>query len=676
MLYDSADNSVAEDLNLEKILGDMPQKIFHLDRISSVAEELRLQNASIMESLERVLRLVSVGSKRFLTNKVDRSVTGVIAQQQCTGPLQLTVSNVALIAQSHFGHESGTPGAAISIGEQPIKGLINPAAMARMSVGEALTNIVWAKISGLEDIRCSANWMWAPKLTGEGARLYDAASAMRDIMLELGIAVDGGKDSLSMAARVIHPSGKTETVKSPGALVISAYAPCPDITKAVTSDLKMPGKGRLIYIDLGEGRNRLGGSALAHCFGQIGDESPDVENAALLKNAFNAVQRLIDKGLITAGHDRSDGGLITTLLEMAFAGNCGIEVTIDTATGRCGDMEKIIPILFSEELGLVIEYMPDNEGEIISILNGFSVPYQIIGSSLLEKRIVINHLTPDSQQTNIFDEDMRRLRAVWEETSHRLDMLQANPACVIEEKKAIYDRSGARYRLSFVPEQTPDIFIKKGAKPAVAIVREEGSNGDREMASAFCMAGFETWDVAMTDLINKRVDLSRFKGLAFVGGFSYADVLDSAKGWAGTIRFNKGLYEEFNSFYNRTDAFSLGVCNGCQLMALLGWAPWKGIDDKRQPRFIHNKSGRFESRFASVKILASPSIMLKGMEGSVLGVWVAHGEGLAHFPDDKILKEVREKGLAPVRYVDDNGELTERYPFNPNGSVEGIAALC
>jgi phosphoribosylformylglycinamidine synthase len=675
VLYDGNDNSIVEHLSLEKVLGDMPQKTFHLERIASHNQPLRLpKNITVMDALDRILRLVSVGSKRFLTNKVDRSVTGLIARQQCAGPLQLTVSDVAVIAQSHFG----LTGAAISIGEQPIKGLINPSAMARMSVGEALTNIVWAKISSLRDIKCSANWMWAPKLPGEGARLYDAAIAMRDIMLELGIAVDGGKDSLSMAAKVVHPDGEVETVKSPATLVISAYVTCPDITKVVTPDLKMPGRSRLIYIDLGNGKNRLGGSAIAHCYKQVGDESPDVDNTHLLKDAFNAIQELIDRELILSGHDRSDGGLITTLLEMAFSGNCGLEITLSQESGvKSQESEKgVMPILFSEELGLVIEYMPDKEDSIVAILENYSVPCQIIGRTLTEKRIEINLMTHDSGLLTILDKDMRELRAIWEETSHQLDMLQANPECVIEEKEMIYDRKGPSYCLSFKPEQTPEIILKRDTKPTVAIIREEGSNGDREMTSAFYLAGFEPWDVTMTDLLNERIKLTQFKGVAFVGGFSYADVLDSAKGWSGTIRFNKKLYEQFLSFYSRPDTFSLGVCNGCQLMALLGWVPWHGIDDEFQPRFIHNKSGRFESRFATVKILESTSIMMRDMEGSVLGVWIAHGEGLAHFPDKKILDKVIEKKLAPIRYVNDDGEVTEKYPFNPNGSPLGIASLC
>ncbi len=695
VLYDEMDGSTPVNLELSKVLGEMPQKTFHIERIKPDLKPLKIPpfppllkggegGITVRDALERILRLVSVGSKRFLTSKVDRSVTGLIAQQQCVGPLQLTLSNVAVVSQGHFG----LTGAAIAIGEQPIKGLISPQAMARMVVGEALTNIVWAKVSALEDIKCSGNWMWAAKLPGEGARLYDAAIALRDILIELGIAIDGGKDSLSMAAKVIDSSGKTEIVKSPGTLVMSAYVTCPDITKVITPDIKNPGESKLLYIDLGEGRHRLGGSALAQCYKQIGDESPDIENPRLLKDAFNAIQDLIDKELILSGHDRSDGGLITTLLEMAFGGNCGIEINLGVRSQKSevrkensalSTQHSALPFLFSEELGLVMEYMPDKEDEIISVLKKFNVPHQVIGRSSSEKRIRIRF-----NDELILDEDMRVLREIWEETSYQLDRLQANPECVDEEREINFDRKGSQYVLTFTPRNgstsSPCILSlpkdERDVKPKVAIIREEGSNGDREMTSAFYHAGFEVWDITMADMIDGGVSLDNFRGIAFVGGFSYADVLDSAKGWAGVIRFNESLYEQFQRFYERPDTFSLGVCNGCQLMALLGWVPWRGIPDNVQPRFIQNKSGRFESRFSTIHILPSPAIMLKGMEGSTLGLWVAHGEGRVYFPDNEIQQGVTRQGLAPIRFVDDNGEFTEKYPLNPNGSPSGITALC
>jgi len=670
ILHDETDDSSPVNLDLSKVLGEMPQKTFDMQREKPELAPLRLpENSSVSEALERVLRLVSVGSKKFLTNKVDRSVTGLIVQQQCVGPLQLTLSDVAVTAQSHFG----STGAAISIGEQPVKGLINPQAMARMSVGEALTNIVWAKVSALEDIKCSGNWMWAAKLPGEGARLYDAAIALRDLLPEFGIAIDGGKDSLSMAAKVVDSSGRTEIVKSPGSLVISAYVTSPDITKVISPDIKRPGLSRLIYIDIGKDKYRMGGTALAHVYGQLGDESPDLEDPQLLKRTFNLIQKFITDELILSGHDRSDGGLIVTLLEMAFGGNCGLKININPGPGRgqgWGANSKL-SVLFSEELGLVIEYLPVNEDKIIADLKDNLIPYQIIGDTTVDKNI---NMSINGQA--VLYEDMRVLRALWEETSYHLDRLQANPDCIDEEKKASFDRKGLQYILTFTPQNTDQNIFRNAVQPRVAILREEGSNGDREMTSAFYQAGFEVWDITMTDLIEGRASLDDFRGVAFVGGFSYADVLDSAKGWAGVIRFHEKLYDQFNTFYKRLDTFSLGVCNGCQLMALLGWVPWKGIPDAVQPRFIQNKSGRFESRFSAVRILPGPAIMLKGMEGSVLGVWVAHGEGRVYFPDKDMMHEVLEKDLAPIRFVDDHNKFTETYPFNPNGSPSGITALC
>jgi phosphoribosylformylglycinamidine synthase len=682
VLHDENDGSTPVNLDLRKILGEMPLKTFTFNRIRPALEPLRLDGVTVRDALKRVLRLVSVGSKRFLTNKVDRSVTGLIARQQCAGPLQLTVSDVAVVGQSHFG----TTGAALSIGEQPIKGFIDPASMARMSVAEALTNIVWAKVSRLEDIRCSGNWMWPAKLPGEGAALYDAAVAMRDLMLALGIAVDGGKDSLSMAAVVTKKDGTSEIVKTPGTLVISAYCTCPDITKIMTPNIKRPGRSKLLHIDLGAGKHRLGGSSLAHVYGQIGNESPDIDDPGLLKRAFVAAQRLIDEGLILSGHDVSDGGLMVTLLEMAFAGNCGIDVNLcdsaevrkpegtksAAATSELPDCQtSSLPVLFAEEAGLVMECSPDDEERVVAVLRNAEVPYQVIGKTIPEKEIRIKFCDEP-----LLRECMETLRSLWEETSYHLDRLQADPACVDEERKNIFERTGPHFELTFTPEQTPSDILGRKGKPRVAIIREEGSNGDREMTSAFHLAGFETWDVSMADLIRGNMTLDRFGGIAFVGGFSYADVLDSAKGWAGAIRFHKKLFEQFQRFYEREDTFSLGVCNGCQLMALLGWVPWQRIEDRFQPRFIRNRSGRFESRFAAVKILPSPSLMLRGMEGSTLGIWVAHGEGMAYFADEITKKKVVELGIAPVRYVDDTGRITESYPFNPNGSPEGIASLC
>ena len=655
VVHDSWDKSNPVDLNLNEILSNIPQKTFNLESISEKLKPLELPcDISVEKVLELIFRLPSVGSKGFLVRKVDRSVTGLIARQQCCGPLQLPVSNVAVVAQSHFG----LTGAAIAIGEQPVKILVNPRAGARMALGEALTNIVWALISDLTHIKCSVNWMWAAKLPGGGAALYDAAVSLGELMTEIGIAADGGKDSLSMAAQV-----GDEIVKAPGQVVISAYSSMQDITKVVTPDIKRPGESKLMFIDIAQGKNRLGGSALAQVFGQIGDESPDIESPILLAEAFKAIQKMIGENLILAGHDRSDGGLITTLVEMALAGNCGIVIKLP-------EKMEVIGQLFSEELGLVLEYLPECEVAIIDILDKSSIPFIILGSTQKKRQVIIYQ--GDEVKLNV---DIPTLLAWWESTSDELERHQMNEEMAEKQKKA-HDRPGPSYHLSFRPEDTSPELLKRPGKPRVAIIREEGSNGDREMTSAFFRAGFEPWDVTMTDLLKYDITLEKFRGAVFVGGFSYADVLDSAKGWAGIIRFSPELREMFDVFYRRPDTFSLGVCNGCQLMTLLGWVPWKGIPETKQPRFIRNPSGRFESRWVTVKILKSPSIMLKGMEDSILGIWVAHREGYLHCPDPQILSDVSDGGLMPILYVDDRGMPTERYPFNPDSSPSGFTALC
>lgn len=655
VVHDKLNNTTPVDIDLKKLLGDIPQKTFKDNRAPFCGQSIDItEDYTVKKALYDVLRLVSVGSKRFLTNKVDRAVTGLIAQQQCCGPLQLTVADVAVVAQSHFGQT----GIATAIGEQSIKMLLNPAAGARMAVGESLTNLVWAKIDALNKVKCSANWMWAPKLPGEGAALYDAAQAMSKIMIDVGMAVDGGKDSLSMATMV-----GDVTVKSPRELVISAYSPMPDILQKITPDIKCSGNS-LLFIDISGGKNRLGGSSLAQVMGKIGKECADVDNADLLKNGFLAVQDLIDKGLIMAGHDRSDGGLITTVLEMAFSGNCGLDLTLER---DCSVFEQF----FSEELGLVVECRPDKIEVVESILQSYKVPCTNIGSSTAVKNVKITF-----NGVAVLDEKMENLRGWWEETSYQLERLQINPSCAEEEKNTIFSRQGPRYSLPFQPRKTLPEILAAEDKPKVAILREEGSNSDREMSSAFYLAGFEVWDICMNDLLAGTVDLNNFSGLAAVGGFAYADVPESAKGWAATILFNPRLKGMFDEFYQRPDTFTLGICNGCQLFGLLGWVPGYELPPEKQPKFTHNVSGRFESRWTTVKVQESNAVMLRGMEGLVFGIHVDHGEGCLQFPDDKILQKVKTCNQTPLFYVDDDANPTEKYPFNPNGSVEGLAGLC
>uniref|UniRef100_A0A3Q3VLS9 Phosphoribosylformylglycinamidine synthase n=1 Tax=Mola mola TaxID=94237 RepID=A0A3Q3VLS9_MOLML len=642
------------DLQLEWVLGKMPQKVFKMERLAPSLQPLALPaRLKVKDALDRVLRLPAVASKRYLTNKVDRSVTGLVAQQQCVGPLHTPLADVAVVALSPFSLE----GAATSIGEQPIKGLVCPAAGARMAVGEALTNLVFARVTALKDVKCSGNWMWAAKLPGEGACLWDACKAMCEVMGRLGVAIDGGKDSLSMAARV----GK-ETVKAPGALVISAYAVCPDITATVTPDLEDPdGKGVLLWVPLSPGCHRLGGSALAQCYSQLGDCSPDLDQPELLTACFNTTQTLIHDRLLSAGHDVSDGGLVCCLLEMAFAGNRGIDVELSShGTG-------VMDLLFSEELGLVLEVSELNVEMVCQRYSDAGVQCHRVGRTC--------SFGPEAlvrRPQCVLKAPLPSLRALWEDTSFQLERLQANEICVKQEEEGLAKRTQPYFKLTFDPSDMPGI-----RQPRVAVVREEGSNGDREMVVSLYMAGFEVWDVTMQDLCSGSLTLDSFKAVVFVGGFSYADVLGSAKGWAATVTYNPKAKAEFDRFRRRDDTLSLGVCNGCQLLALLGWVgEGQGGEADNQVVLTHNKSGRFESRFVTVGIQDSPSVWLHGMEGSALGVWVAHGEGLMQFRSSQAQEQIISGGLAPLHFLDDQGHPTEEYPLNPNGSPQGIAGLC
>ncbi len=654
ILHDAQDGSTPVDIEINELLGGLPQKEFRDTRSTAQFTPLTIpDDLTVSDAIRKVFSLVSVGSKRFLTNKVDRAVTGLIAQQQCCGPLQLPLSDVAVVAQSHFS----LTGIATAAGEQPIKMLVDPEAGARMAVGESLTNLVWAKIDDPEQIKCSANWMWAPKLEGEGAALHDACKAMAEAMIEVGMAVDGGKDSLSMATMV-----GDEIVKSPRELVISAYAAMSDIRKVVTPDIKEPGS-TLLFIDLADGNTRLGGSGLAQVLGQLGDTVPDLENPTVLKNGFAALQECVEKDLLLSGHDRSDGGLITTVLEMAFGGNCGLKLELNSPGSP-------LETLFAEELGAVIECTAENVQQVTDILAAHQLTGQTIGTTTTDTAVSIS-----CNGTEVLNEDMLTLRSWWEETSYQLERLQVNPACADEEKQNSHARKGPQYSVPYAPEPTASAILSAQEKPKVAILRDEGSNSDREMSSAFYAAGFEPWDICMNDLLSGTITLDDFSGLAAVGGFSYADVPESAKGWAATILFNDKMKTQFQRFYERSDTFTLGICNGCQLFGLLGWVPFQGLSAERQPRFIHNTSGRFESRWTTVKVQKSNAIMLQGMEGLTFGIHVDHGEGKLHFPDQDIFNQVQADGLVPVVYVDDDGQPTESYPFNPNGSPQGCAGL-
>jgi phosphoribosylformylglycinamidine synthase len=676
-LEDSSDGTTPVCLPLEKVLGKMPQKTFVDTRAAPASAPAVLPaDATVASALDRVLRLVSVGSKRFLTNKVDRSVTGLVAQQQCVGPLHTPLADVAVIASSFFDNV----GVASSIGEQPIKGLANPAAMARLAVAEAVTNMVSARVTALNEAKCSANWMWAAKLPHEGAALLDAACAMADFMVAVGVAVDGGKDSLSMAAKT--PDGKV--VKAPGTLVISLYAPCPDVNNVRTPDFKTPGSSSVVHVRpipadaaaKGSLTHRIGGSALLQVYGSVGakDEIPDCEHPELLVAAFAATQALLDEaGTVLSVHDVSDGGAVVSALEMAFAGNCGVSLRFPAAGSASGAANPLAP-LFAEEVGILLEVPTAKVASVLAAYEAKGVYASVIGETAAAQSVSV-----EVGGASVLSAAMPALRDAWEATSFQLERLQCNPVCVEQEEAGMAGRRAPPYALTFSCTTPVPLPAASAKHPRVAILREEGSNGDREMSAAFFAAGFEVCDVTMSDLVSGRATIdASFRGLVFPGGFSYADVLDSAKGWAGTIRYNKNVMDQLSAFFARKDTFSLGVCNGCQLMALLGYVPngAGALADTEQPRFIHNASGRYESRFTAVRINDSPSIMFKGMAGSVLGVWVAHGEGRAHFPDPAVRAAVESGRMVPLTYVDDDGAATEVYPFNPNGSPGGIAGLC
>lgn len=644
------------DLDLNQVLEEVPPKTFTLSdnlqqqvKPTSLHPNLLFLSTNLTDQLKAVFSLVSVGSKRFLTNKVDRSVTGLVVQQQCVGPLHTPISNVSVVAQSIHG----LTGIASSIGEQPIKGLTNPAQMARLVVGEMLTNLVWAPISNFSDIKCSGNWMWEKKYPDQITALHTAVKSLSDILIQLGLAIDGGKDSLSMSAKVGSPP---ETVLSPRTLVLSSYVTCPDITRVVTPNLKQPGN-TLLLIDLDvKGKMRLGGSALAQTQQEVGDQVPDLDDPIKLKKIFQVVQDLIRDDLIYAGHDRSDGGLITTLCEMAMAGNLGIRIELNLSDN------DLVRWLFNEELGLVIEVSNSNLTQVVDHFNQIKVQPVILGHVTNDRRVKIINAN-----STMFNQSLGQLRAWWEATSLQMERLQTNISCVEAEERYLTNdqTNGPTYQLPSIKIRINSNQLNGSNSPQVAILREEGSNGDREMAAAFQLAGFTVVDMTTQDLMSGQINLSDFNGLAFVGGFSFADVLGAGRAWYLSLVNHPVVLKQLVEFKNRPDTFSLGVCNGCQLMAHLGWIPGT---------FVQNNSSRFESRWSTVKVLDNNnSIMLNGLAGMTLGIWVAHGEGKYQLKSPGEILMNSQKCMA---FVDDQGDYTEEYPMNPNGSPAGLTGFC
>ena len=656
VVVDSSNNTTPVDLDLEQILGNLPKKEWKSSRRNRRLPAFTPpDDMAIAQALEMVFRLPAIGSKDFLVTKVDNHVGGKVIQQQRCGPAQIPISDYALLAAG-FWDKGGVVSA---LGENPILTLIDPKAGARMAVAEALANMAGVKIRDISAIRARANWMWAAKLLFEGPLLYDAVKAMSDFLVAIGFAIDGGKDSLSMATII-----GDETIKAPGALVFDAYAAVPDFNVRVTADVKHPSRSMFGLIDLGLGQNRLSGSALAQALGQLGNQCPDIR-ADLFKRAFRAIQQMVAEEAILSLHDRSGGGLVTTVAEMCMASNCGFNIDL-SATGNP------LAQLFSEEIGWVMEFdTEDRRAE--RICREHRIPFETIGMPTEQPRCMVTA----SSGKIAMSLPLSTVRGNWDRTSLELEKHQAHPDCVRSAKVVIIAPSDTpAYRLTFEPTKTPEAILHSVGKPKVAVVREEGTNGDVEMRAALYTAGFEVLDFAMTDLLSGKATLDSVRMVAFPGGFSYMDVFGSGVGWAGVIRGNEMLSAMFDRFCDRPDTLSLGVCNGCQLMSLLGWLPWKGIPRDSQPRFRQNLSGRFESRWVQVEILPSPSVLLTDMEGSRLGVWVAHGEGRCDIPDESLRAKIKEMNLAPIVYIDPRGKVTEKYPYNPNGSEDGITALC
>jgi phosphoribosylformylglycinamidine synthase len=476
-----------------------------------------------------------------------------------------------------------------------------------------------------------------------------------------GLAADGGKDSSSMAVKYLG-----RLIPSPAELVIEGTAPVPDVTRRVTPDLKARGDSSLFLIDIGAGKDRLGGSSLAYALGQLGDESPDIDDVQRLIAAYECVQWLLDEGKILSLHDRSDGGLLATLAEMSLAGNVGIEYILGASTWLGG-----IKRLFNQEAGWVLEAQTSHELDIVSLFNQFKVPCRKIGSTSPDRQFIVRSTSELGMNIHLAE-----LREMYEATSDKLEAMQVNPAVVEKRRKTyipVHESPDPVYTATFTPERNFPA-IGQAYNPSVCILREEGTNGDDEMRAAFFEAGFNPYDVCMQDLVSGKTGLDGFQGIVFCGGFSYMDVLDSAKGWAATILHDPRLRAMFERFYIRSDTFSLGVCNGFQLMTQLGWLPTPKAESD-QPRLVHNDSGVFESGWTSVRIAKSPSILFKGMEGSVLPVWYAHGEGKLVIPKRQY-ESVKRNNLIPLYYADLDGAPTMEYPYCPNGSLDGIAALC
>ena len=666
------------DMPIEVLLGNAPRVTRDVRSLPKVPTDLSTSGCTIAESLDRLLCLPTIADKSFLITIGDRSVGGLISRDQMVGPWQVPVADVAVSLNSYDGYG----GEAMAMGERTPVAVLNAPASGRLAVGEAITNILAADIANLTDIRLSANWMAACGQPGEDAELYATVRAVGvELCAELGITIPVGKDSLSMRTAWADASGE-HAVIAPVSLIISAFAPVNDARITLTPEMDLGQASRLILIDLGAGKNRMGGSCWAQVHTKSGGEPADLDSPGLLLALFGALRELKDRGLVLAYHDRSDGGVLLTVLEMAFASQCGLAIDL-------GVVADPVAACFSEELGAVLQVPASRAAETLDVLgrHGLGQLSRDIGEPIVGDAAAAAvrqvgaapgafDVEVSANGQTVFSASRLDLRRRWSEVSFRIQEMRDNPDCAREEYSRLADAAdpGLHARIGYDPnDDVAAPFISSGARPAVAILREQGVNSQTEMAAVFSRAGFDAYDVHMTDILNKRVRLGRFHGLVACGGFSYGDVLGAGEGWAKSILFNSLAREEFAAFFERDATFTLGVCNGCQMLSALkelipGADAW--------PRFVRNRSEQYEARLALVRVPASKSVLLAGMQDSVLPIVVAHGEGQAEFDSGSSAAGLLSQQLVTLQYVDTRDRPTEKYPFNPNGSALGLAGLC
>jgi phosphoribosylformylglycinamidine synthase len=660
-VHDSQFGTNPVDMPIEVLLGKLPRMRREVRSVKPKLKGLDLSGITLQEAALRVLAHPAVADKTFLVTIGDRSVGGQISRDQMVGPWQVPVADVA-VTISDYLHYTGE---AMAMGERTPLALLDSAAAARMAVAESITNLLAADVATLRDIRLSANWMAACGEPGEDAALYAAVHAVgEELCPALGIAIPVGKDSLSMKTAWQDAQGG-KSVVAPVSLVVSAFAPLADVRRTLTPELRRDaGATRLLRIDLGAGQDRLGGSILAQVYGQLGDVPPDLDTPQRLLAFAAALREARSANLLLAYHDRSDGGLFATLCEMAFTGHCGLDLVLPTGSA-------LLAQLFSEELGAVVQVRESALARVQAIFAAHGLGDALVDIGTLTSAMSLTLRCGDEH----YSASWQDLRRAWSETSHRMRLLRDDPASAREEFAAQLDEGdpGLRFQLAF--EAQEDIaapYIATGARPRVAVLREQGVNSQIEMAAVLDRAGFEAHDIHMSDLLSGSRRLAEFRGLVACGGFSYGDVLGAGEGWAKSILFHEAARREFVDFFERLDTFTLGVCNGCQMLSALkplipGTEHW--------PRFVRNRGEQFEGRFSLVEILDSPSVLLADMAGSRLAVAVAHGEGRAEFADAGQIDRLGAAGQVAFRYIDNRGHTARTYPANPNGSPQGIAAV-